>query len=229
MPPRKQKQKQKQPQRQQTQRQSEHKQAQGQSVIVNIGEKKARKRKPRKKAAAASEQLPPPVVLGLPKVPPILVQQFTDPASLMPAPPLAAAQPAAQPIQQPAAQPRAQIFAEAPRQAADILRPALPAFQELVAEGPKAEPVRKPKLVIQEEDAPELEAELLVAGGGAVKEKKPRAPYKPRTQLSINQLKQGIIDTRMGYTKSRLNKFYKTREDLEALYKGLVEGKEGKI
>lgn len=73
------------------------KQSQKQSVIVNIGEKKAaRKRRPRKKKEPA-EPLPPPVVLGLPKVPPIVVQ-YTDPASLVPPQPPA---PRQEPVRQP--------------------------------------------------------------------------------------------------------------------------------
>jgi hypothetical protein len=69
MAPRKQKQKQKQTQKQ--------------SVVVNIHDK-PKKRRARKKKAPA-EPLPPPVVLGLPKVPPIVIQ-YSDPASLV-APP----------------------------------------------------------------------------------------------------------------------------------------------
>lgn len=86
MAPRKQKQKQK--------------QSQKQSVIVNIGEKKpARKRKPRKKKEP-TEQAPPPVVLGLPKVPPIVVQ-YSEPASLVPPQPPAPRQEPAPPRQEP--------------------------------------------------------------------------------------------------------------------------------
>ena len=79
--PRKQKQKQKQTQRQ--------------SVVVNIHEKKVKKRRaPRRKA---QEPLPPPVVLGLPKVPPIVIQ-YSEPASLTgPVPPPPAPAPAAEP------------------------------------------------------------------------------------------------------------------------------------
>ena len=190
MPPRKQKPRQKQ------------KQSQKQSVIVNIGkEKKPRKRKPRKKAG----ELPPapPVVLGLPKTPPIVVQ-YTQPASLEGPPPVqqpAAPQPAIaapqqgprfeQPVRQPLIAPAERERAAARRQpsissltlesegfkqpatissppvspltvsegfksevpsarsslfqpirsGSDILRPAPPAFVELVAE---ARPVEQP-------------------------------------------------------------------------------------
>jgi len=59
------------------------KQKQTQNVIVNIHEKKVKKRRIHRK----KEQLPlpPSVVLGLPKVPPIVVQ-YTEPASLSSAP-----------------------------------------------------------------------------------------------------------------------------------------------
>jgi hypothetical protein len=87
MPPRKQKQKQKQRQKQQ------------QTVVVNIQEKKAKKRRAHRKKADQSP-LPPPVVLGLPKVPPIVVQ-YSEPASLQPAPPVQQPVPAS--IPQPAA------------------------------------------------------------------------------------------------------------------------------
>lgn len=84
MPPRKQKQKQKQKQQQ--------------TVVVNIHEKKAKKRRAHRKKPDQSP-LPPPVVLGLPKVPPIVVQ-YSEPASLQPPPPVQ--QPVAAPIAQPA-------------------------------------------------------------------------------------------------------------------------------
>jgi len=59
------------------------KQTQRQSVVVNINEKKVKKRRAHRKKA--QEPLPPPIVLGLPKVPPIVVQ-YSEPASLV-APP----------------------------------------------------------------------------------------------------------------------------------------------
>lgn len=71
------------------------KQTQRQSVVVNIHEKKVKKRRaPRRKV---QEPLPPPVILGLPKVPPIVVQ-YSEPASLIgpvPPPPAPAAEPKA--------------------------------------------------------------------------------------------------------------------------------------
>lgn len=120
------------------------KQSQKQSVIVNIHEKKTkRKRKPRKKA---TDQLPPQQILGLPKVPPIVIQ-YGEPASLGPAPP-APRQPS--------------VFAEPVRPSSDILRPAPASFKELVSEGPpikqeptpiiKQEPVPTPKRLFEEDD-----------------------------------------------------------------------------
>jgi len=98
MPPRKQKQKQR--------------QSQKQSVVVNIHDK-PKKRRARKKKAP-SEPLPPPVVLGLPKVPPIVVQ-YTEPTSLVPPQPPA---PRQEPARQPeiAAAPRAEPIMAAQRQ-----------------------------------------------------------------------------------------------------------------
>jgi hypothetical protein len=60
------------------------KQTQRQSVVVNIHEKKVKKRRAHRKKA--QEPLPPPVVLGLGKVPPIVIQ-YSEPASLGPPPP----------------------------------------------------------------------------------------------------------------------------------------------
>jgi hypothetical protein len=108
------------------------KQSQKQSVIVNINEKKTkRKRKPRKKAGT---EAPPPQVLGLPKVPPIVIQ-YGEPASLGPAPPAPPKQPS--------------IFAEPVRPSSDILRPAPASFEQLTTDGP---PQREP--VIKRERAP---------------------------------------------------------------------------
>jgi hypothetical protein len=90
------------------------KQSQRQSVVVNIHEKKekkVKKRRPhRKKEPLESTQLPPPVVLGLPKIPPIVVQ-YSEPASLMPTPSQPPAQP---PVQQPVVN-RPEIFNEQPQ------------------------------------------------------------------------------------------------------------------
>jgi hypothetical protein len=61
-------------------------QKQQQTVVVNIHEKKAKKRRAHRKKADQAP-LPPPVVLGLPKVPPIVVQ-YSEPASLQPPPPV---------------------------------------------------------------------------------------------------------------------------------------------
>jgi len=81
------------------------KQTQKQSVVVNIHEKKAKKRRPRKKKAEAStEPIPPPQILGLPKVPPIVVQ-FTEPPQPPPQPQLQAQAPAQQPPPPPPRQP----------------------------------------------------------------------------------------------------------------------------
>lgn len=102
------------------------KQSQKQSVIVNINEKKTkRKSRPRKKTA---EQLAPQQILGLPKVPPIVIQ-YGEPASLGPAPP-APRQPS--------------VFAEPVRPSSDILRPAPASFNELVSEGPPTQPAVEP-------------------------------------------------------------------------------------
>ena len=115
------------------------KQSQKQSVIVNIHEKKTkRKRKPRKKAGTES---PPPQVLGLPKVPPVVIQ-YGEPASLGPAPP-----------RQPS------VFADPVRPSSDILRPAPASFEQLTTEGPpqqQREPVikREREPVIKKERAP---------------------------------------------------------------------------
>ena len=76
------------------------KQSQRQSVVVNIHEKKAKKRRPHRKKEPVEGSMPPPVVLGLPKVPPIVVQ-YTPPASLIPTPEAAPPQPQAQPARQP--------------------------------------------------------------------------------------------------------------------------------
>jgi len=118
------------------------KQSQKQSVIVNIHEKKTkRKRKPRKKAG--TDSLPPPQVLGLPKVPPIVIQ-YGEPASLGPPPP-----------RQPS------VFADPVRPSSDILRPAPASFEQLTTEGPpqqqrepviKKEPAPTPKRLFEEEE-----------------------------------------------------------------------------
>jgi hypothetical protein len=122
-------------------------QSQKQSVVVNIHEKKpAKKRRPRKKKEP-TEQAPPPVVLGLPKVPPIVVQ-YTEPASLGP-PPAPAQQPAIQapaPVQQPAifAAPRQAIpFAQEQQQGLQI--PARQAAGEAAERRREAEPRIEPQ------------------------------------------------------------------------------------
>ena len=87
MPPRKQKQKPKQkqlhkPKPKQKQLQNEKQtQSQAQNVTVNIHEKKVNNRRVYRKKKESQLPLPPPVVLGLPKVPPIVVQ-YSEPASL---------------------------------------------------------------------------------------------------------------------------------------------------
>jgi hypothetical protein len=110
-------------------------QKQTQNVVVNIHEKKPRKRKPNRKKGT----LPPPVplVLGLPKVPPIVVQ-YTEPASLgQPPPPKSAAVLAAEPV-------KPRVFNE-PRkvvQEPDWVQPVAKAPVPLSAKGLGAESVR---------------------------------------------------------------------------------------
>jgi hypothetical protein len=85
-------------------------------------------------------------VLGLPKVPPIVIQ-YGEPASLGPAPPAPPKQPS--------------IFAEPVRPSSDILRPAPASFEQLTTEGPpqqqrepviKKEPAPTPKRLFEEEE-----------------------------------------------------------------------------
>jgi len=149
-----------------------HRQHQTQNVVVNIQDKKAKKRKPNRKKGTS----PPPLVLGLPKVPPIVVQ-YTEPASLgQPPPPKSAAVLAAEPV-------KAKVFNE-PRkvlQEPDWVQPVAKAPVPLSAKGLGAESVRPSSDVLRR--APPSLAEIIG--------RQERAADVPQYQAPISRASSG--------------------------------------
>jgi len=184
--------------RKQKQRQ---KQKQEQYVVVNVHEKKSKKRKPNRKKGT----LPPPVVLGLPKVPPIVVQ-YTEPASLgQPPPPTSAAVIAQEPVKpkvfneprkvlqepdwvKPVAKAPVvgrgkEVFPVEPvRPSSDVLRGAPPSLAEIIGRQSRADtPQYQPPI-----------AEAFIAqgssGGGSIRYPRPRSHG---TEIPVERLASG--------------------------------------
>jgi hypothetical protein len=170
-------------------------QKQTQNVVVNIQEKRPKKRKPNRKKKSA---LPPsqPLVLGLPKVPPIVVQ-YTEPASLgQPPPPKSAAVLAAEPVKPkvfneprkvmqepdwvkpvakaPVPMNNKGLGAESVRPSSDVLKGAPPSLAEIIGRQ-----TREPQLPAQY--APVSAS----SGGGASR------PRSHGTEISVDRLQAG--------------------------------------
>lgn len=173
-------------------------QEQKQYVVVNLNEKKSKRRKPNRKKKSA---LPPsyPVVLGLPKTPPIVVQ-YTEPASLgQPPPPTSAAVLAVEPVKPKVFNEPRKILKEQPefivpvpkapvpmnenpfvnpvRPSSDVLRKAPPSLGEIVA--------RKARSI---QDGPPIQAPAEQASGGAARYPRPRSHG---TEIPIERLASG--------------------------------------
>lgn len=185
--------------RKQKQRQ---KQKQEQYVVVNVHEKKSKRRKPNRKKGT----LPPPVVLGLPKVPPIVVQ-YTEPASLTSAPqPPSAVVLAAEPVKpkvfneprkvlqepdwvQPVAKAPVvgrgkEVFPIEPmRPSSDVLRRAPPSLAEIIGRPSRA-------------DTPQYQAPIAQATGGGAS--RPRSHGK---EIPVERLASGDFGETAGGRK----------------------------
>jgi len=186
--------------RKQKQRQ---KQKQEQYVVVNIHEKKSKKRKPNRKKGT----LPPsyPVVLGLPKTPPIVVQ-YTEPASLgQPPPPTSAAVLAQEPV-------KPKVFNE-PRKVLkepDWIQPVAKAPVPLSTKGFPVEPVRPSSDVLRgappslaeiigrqsRADVPQYQAPIAQATGGGAS--RPRSHGK---EIPVERLASGDFGETAGGRK----------------------------
>lgn len=129
------------------------KQKQSQNVIVNIHEKKvAKKRRPHRKKIQEQLPLPPPVILGLPKVPPIVVQ-YSEPASLTAPIPPPAPEPKAPALSSMFKEPVKESFKTPARVGSSITELIAPSpastissvteWIEPVAEAPKRVPISK--------------------------------------------------------------------------------------